>query len=276
MARWRDWDDDDPGMVHDPEDEDWPDDWDDEPTIPCPHCRREILEDAERCPYCERYLSKEDAPGRASPGGSSSASSRASTSSIDGTPGGEPDSPRTGRCRTPTLEVTMSTTLVDQYRRWFEYEKDSHRKVLESLETVPEDGRASEPYRKALNLMGHLVAARRIWLHRLDPTFERPAAIFPTGVAREGLPADFEAMERDWADYLGPLTDADLRARLHLPTTEGDWYRTGLADVLTQLYGHSHYHRGQIASLVRAAGGQPARTDFIFWVREPAEPPASS
>jgi predicted nucleic acid-binding Zn ribbon protein len=62
MARWRDWDDDDPGMVHGPEDEDWPDDRDDEPTMPCPRCGREILEDAERCPYCERYLSKEDAP----------------------------------------------------------------------------------------------------------------------------------------------------------------------------------------------------------------------
>jgi hypothetical protein len=62
MPRWRDWEDDDPGMVHDPEDEDWPDDWDDDPTIPCPHCRREILEDAERCPYCERYLSRDDAP----------------------------------------------------------------------------------------------------------------------------------------------------------------------------------------------------------------------
>lgn len=64
MPRWRDWDDDDPGMIHDPEDEldDWDDDWDDEPTVPCPHCRREIIEDAERCPYCEQYLSKEDAP----------------------------------------------------------------------------------------------------------------------------------------------------------------------------------------------------------------------
>lgn len=67
MPRWRDWDDDDPGMVHDPEDEDWPDDWDDEPTIPCPHCRREVLEDAERCPYCEHYLSEEDAPRKGKP-----------------------------------------------------------------------------------------------------------------------------------------------------------------------------------------------------------------
>ncbi len=67
MPRWRDWEDDDPGMVHDPEDEDWPDDWDDDPTIPCPQCGREILEDAERCPYCERYLSRDDAPRRRKP-----------------------------------------------------------------------------------------------------------------------------------------------------------------------------------------------------------------
>lgn len=46
-------------------------DWDDaeaddgdelgeEPTVPCPYCRREILEDSPRCPYCERYISEED------------------------------------------------------------------------------------------------------------------------------------------------------------------------------------------------------------------------
>ena len=41
-------------------------DEDEEPTIPCPYCRREILEDSPRCPYCERYISDEDhaAPGK--------------------------------------------------------------------------------------------------------------------------------------------------------------------------------------------------------------------
>ena len=62
MPRWRDWDDDDTGMVYDPEDEDWSDEDDEEPTIPCPYCRRDVIEDAERCPYCEHYISKEDAP----------------------------------------------------------------------------------------------------------------------------------------------------------------------------------------------------------------------
>ena len=40
---------------------------DDEPTIPCPYCRREIHEDAERCPHCERYISDEDAPPQRKP-----------------------------------------------------------------------------------------------------------------------------------------------------------------------------------------------------------------
>ena len=48
------WDDEDAG------DGDAFDDDDDEPTVPCPFCRREILEDTPRCPYCERYISAED------------------------------------------------------------------------------------------------------------------------------------------------------------------------------------------------------------------------
>ena len=166
----------------------------------------------------------------------------------------------------------MPPTPVDQYRRWFEYEKDSHRKVIASLESVPEEGRASEAYRKAVSLMGHLLAARRMWLHRLVPSYERPAAIFPTDVKLEDLPAGFEAMERDWSEYLRALSDPDLDRVLTYRMREGDEYRSVLADILTQLYGHSHYHRGQIASLVRIAGGQPAITDFIFWTRQEVEP----
>jgi len=40
---------------------------DEEGTVPCPHCRRQIYEDAERCPHCGNYLSVEDAPFQARP-----------------------------------------------------------------------------------------------------------------------------------------------------------------------------------------------------------------
>jgi uncharacterized damage-inducible protein DinB len=39
-------------------------------------------------------------------------------------------------------------------------------------------------------------------------------------------------------------------------------------DILTHVLLHSAYHRGQIASQTRAAGGTPAYTDFIHAVRQ--------
>lgn len=59
----------------------WPDDEDDDEdldsedygsddqdiTVPCPHCGRAIVEDIATCPYCENYVSREDAPSTSRP-----------------------------------------------------------------------------------------------------------------------------------------------------------------------------------------------------------------
>jgi hypothetical protein len=70
MPRWPNHDhepDHDRGWGEDDDDFDQDDEDDDEPTVPCPHCRRPIFEDAERCPACERYISREDRPHQPKP-----------------------------------------------------------------------------------------------------------------------------------------------------------------------------------------------------------------
>jgi DNA-directed RNA polymerase subunit RPC12/RpoP len=52
------------------EDEAGDDGWDDdfgsddenEPTVPCPYCRREIFEGSPRCPHCGQYIFADDSP----------------------------------------------------------------------------------------------------------------------------------------------------------------------------------------------------------------------
>jgi len=39
----------------------------DEPTISCPHCRKEIHEESEQCPHCHNYISQEDSPSARKP-----------------------------------------------------------------------------------------------------------------------------------------------------------------------------------------------------------------
>ncbi|MFO0892343.1 MAG: DinB family protein [Isosphaeraceae bacterium] len=162
----------------------------------------------------------------------------------------------------------MSHDLVQQYRHWFDYEKDAHRKVLESFETVPADGRQSATFQKALDLMGHIIVARRIWLYRLGFNPDRPAQIFPTGISMEELARDLEGMERLWEDYLRKLDAAELDRVLRYQSLDAGWFESRLVDILAQLFGHSWYHRGQIASLVKASGGEPAMTDYIYWSRK--------
>jgi uncharacterized damage-inducible protein DinB len=163
----------------------------------------------------------------------------------------------------------MPHSRVAEYRRWFEYEKDSHRKVMESFESVPHDQRTSAAFQKALDIMGHIVAARRMWLFRLGVTTERPEQLFPSGSTLEGVADHMKIMEQGWSSYLEGLTDEKLNDALEYQSLDAGKFHSALGDILTQLFGHSWYHRGQIASLIKAAGGQPAITDFIFWSREP-------
>ena len=60
-------DDDGPGVsdreAPDPSDMDDSDD-EDEDTTPCPYCGKSVYEQAEVCPYCHNYISREDAARR--------------------------------------------------------------------------------------------------------------------------------------------------------------------------------------------------------------------
>ena len=65
-------DDDDTDDDYDYDDYDYDDDGssddgDGEPTLPCPYCGLEMLEDSPRCPSCGQYISAEDSPGPTKP-----------------------------------------------------------------------------------------------------------------------------------------------------------------------------------------------------------------
>ena len=166
------------------------------------------------------------------------------------------------------------TTMADRYRRWFAYEKDAHDKTLASLETVPEERRSDPEYRRALGLVGHLAAARQLWLFRFGVRGKGPstvAELFPDDTSLDELRESLSDMHGEWSDYFRELDETELARVFEYRALEGARFRNRVEDLLTQLFGHSWYHRGQVASIVRALGGTPAVTDYVFWVREPVE-----
>lgn len=165
----------------------------------------------------------------------------------------------------------MADGLSARFRRWFDYERDAHARVFGSLATVPEGRRDGHEYRKAVDLLAHIVAARRIWLARIVGDETGPVVVYPRDARIEDVAADWAEVEGRWAAYLEKLDDDALAKAVEYRTSDGVSGRNTAEDLLVQLYGHSHYHRGQIATLVRAAGGEPAATDFIHWLRRRPE-----
>jgi uncharacterized damage-inducible protein DinB len=170
------------------------------------------------------------------------------------------------------MGVQMASNQVEQYRRWFQYEKDAHARVVRSLESVPVERRTGREFRRAVTLFAHMAAARRVWLCRLGFLSDMPASIFPEDVELATAAKEMQAIQEHWDAYLARLTDEELARSFEYKSLDAGRFRNRVEDILAQLFGHSSYHRGQIAMLVRAAGGEPAVTDLIYWCREPSSP----
>jgi uncharacterized damage-inducible protein DinB len=168
----------------------------------------------------------------------------------------------------------MSRELAGRFERWFEYERDAHAKVLRSLESVPAAGRSGPEFERAVAILAHVAAARRIWLVRLGVLPGPQGTLSPGKLTLAEVADLLQSVHGLWAEYLARVTDAEIGREVGYQSLDAGWFRSRVEDVLTQLFGHSSYHRGQIAMLVRAAGGEPAVTDLIYWCRESISPSA--
>ncbi len=122
-------------------------------------------------------------------------------------------------------------------------------------------------------LVAHMAAARELWLFRLGAIAEGPRELIPGESPLPEVREQLEGVEAAWTRYLESLEDAQLTHVVRYRSIEGPWFKNSVADILTQLFGHSAYHRGQIALLLRSIGAAPPVTDYIFWARQGIAPP---
>jgi uncharacterized damage-inducible protein DinB len=156
---------------------------------------------------------------------------------------------------------------TDQFRRLFEYEQDAHARVLESLRLAVPHYQADADFIRAIDLAAHIVTCRAMWLTRIRGGIGLPSTLFPTGWSLIDLEREFARTEQEWRACLATIDRNELVRCVEYVSYEGRTFRSSVHDILVQLFGHSLYHRGQIALLLRRMGASPAATDFIFWSR---------
>lgn len=153
---------------------------------------------------------------------------------------------------------------ITYYRRLFAYDAWANQEVLVALE------RADPLPPLALKRMAHILGSQSTWLRRLGHAAD-PLAVWPD-LTLDDCEALLGRLAYAWESYLQGRADADLAAPVDYATSGGEAWTNRVDEILTHVAMHGAYHRGQIASDLRAAGSTPAATDFILAARQGAVP----
>jgi uncharacterized damage-inducible protein DinB len=150
--------------------------------------------------------------------------------------------------------------LLEHLHRQFAYDAWANREVLAGLRTS-----APHPPRP-LQLLAHILSAERLWLERIRKQ-PQTLPVWPE-LTLEQCAAQIDELALMWTEYLDRLSPAGLAAQVTYQNSKGELWTNAVEDILTHVLLHSAYHRGQIASQVRAGGETPPYTDFIHAVRQ--------
>ncbi len=152
------------------------------------------------------------------------------------------------------------TMTKDDFLRMFAYDHWANRGCLKAMRV---DGAATGGTVKRI---AHILSAEKLWLERIrrEP---QSMAVWPNSTI-----ADCESLADEmagaWRNYLNGLSPHGLDEKVEYRNSKGEPWASRVEDVLIHVLMHSAYHRGQIALEMRAAGVEPAYTDFIHAVRQ--------
>jgi uncharacterized damage-inducible protein DinB len=117
---------------------------------------------------------------------------------------------------------------------------------------------------KIVSLLGHIVAAQFLWLHRIKALPPPDVKLWGEYSLDQLVPMSENAAQQ-WLDYIGATED--FNRELTYRNYVGDPYTNNVEMIMIHLVNHSSYHRAQIAMLLRQKGFEPINTDFITYDR---------
>lgn len=150
--------------------------------------------------------------------------------------------------------------LKDHFIHLFKYNDWATRRNAESIMKLKKKNI------KAEELQSHIISAQEIWLNRVlgkDIITDPWNRLTETEWISKSIP-----LTAEWINFLEGLHETDFEKRVEYANTKGEQFTNTIKDIVIHVINHSTYHRAQIASLIRQAGGEPAKTDYIFYQRQ--------
>jgi uncharacterized damage-inducible protein DinB len=148
--------------------------------------------------------------------------------------------------------------MKEYFLKLYQYNAWANSRVLNCLQ------RQQVEDEKMLTLMGHIVAAQFLWLHRVKG-LSPPDVKLWGNYKLDQLKTMAEDAGKKWLQFVE--SQDNFNRELSYKNYVGEFYTNNVEMIMIHLVNHSSYHRAQIAMLLRQKGLEPINTDFITYDR---------
>ena len=155
----------------------------------------------------------------------------------------------------------------------FEFLRWADQQLMDAARQVPDDGYYKDQHisiGSIHKLLVHCMAAQWLWLSRWrgeSPTKLENHEDYPT---RDSLEQRWPLVHSATLDFLGLQTPRSLARDVQYRTTRGETYNVPLGELMLHVIDHASYHRGQINTMIKHAGGKPANCSYHDYITQKA------
>jgi uncharacterized damage-inducible protein DinB len=159
----------------------------------------------------------------------------------------------------------------DEIQQLYDYNAWANHRSLSAAEKL-----SSEQFMRSVrssfssvrDTLMHICGAEWIWLERFQG---RSPSSLPDLARFQDAPSLREhwlPQEQRLLEFVRGLTQSELEREFEYKTLTFGVNRNPLWQSMLHLVNHGTYHRGQVTTLLRQLGAEPASTDLIYFYRE--------
>ena len=161
--------------------------------------------------------------------------------------------------------MSIAKELLAQH---FEYSLWASLKILKTSQKLSTEAVGLDrgnSFGGILSTLTHIFQADRVWLKRFegDPYFT---------LAQAGDSYDLALLEAEWPAVVGAFAawiraqdDAKFEERLFWRNVRGEDKTEVIYKILLHVVNHGSYHRGQVITMLKQAGGEVVSTDLVYY-----------
>lgn len=151
---------------------------------------------------------------------------------------------------------------------YFEYSLWASLKVLEAVEKLPveviEQDRGNS-FGGILGTLVHVFQADRVWLKRFVGQPYAPLVIAGETVSVAQLRAEWPVVLGEFVAWIRAQQEGKLEERLFWRNVKGEDKTEVMYKILLHVVNHGTYHRGQVITMIKQAGGEVVSTDLVYY-----------